>query len=435
MSPALKPCIWLYFLLLVLEGALRKWILPGLAEPLLIVRDPVVLMIYALAFASGHFPFRPAILALVAFAVISLGFALVTGTPPVVALYGLRINYLHVPLIFVMAQTLTHADVLRIGRVALWLTLGITALMLLQYQASPNSALNKGIGGGESGQLGGALGKIRPPGPFSFITGPMAWFPLATAFVMYGWTNRGAFSRRLLIAATAAIVIAVPISISRSLLFAVLIVVVFGLLTVARDVRRFGAVLFPLVLVLGLFQFAANQELTAAFSSRWENSTVAGGGIGSTIVRRFFSDFLTAFNILSEAPALGHGIGLGSNVGARYTSGEVAFLLAEGEWPKILLELGPMLGLCFILYRCWLALHVIWNAWRGLIHTGDSLGWILSGACILLVLNGQWAPPTILGFAVFGAGLALAAAPGREDTEDEDTDQANESDGQEIDTR
>ena len=127
MNPSLKPFIWLYFLLLVLEGALRKWILPGLAEPLLIVRDPVVLMIYALAFSSGVFPFRPAVLTLVAFAAVSLGFALIVGTPPVVAFYGLRINYLHVPLIFVMAQTLTHADVLRIGRVALWLTLGITA--------------------------------------------------------------------------------------------------------------------------------------------------------------------------------------------------------------------------------------------------------------------------------------------------------------------
>jgi len=422
-TPYLKPLLWLYFLLLVLEGALRKWFLPGLAEPLLIVRDPVVLMIYALAFSSGVFPFRPAVLALVGFAVVSLGFALIVGTPPVVAFYGLRINYLHVPLIFVMAQTLTHADVLRVGRAALWLTLGITALMLLQYSAGPSSPLNKGIGGGEGGQLGGALGKVRPPGPFSFITGPMAWFPLATAFVVYGWINRGVYSRRLLLAATAAIVIAVPVSISRSLLFSVLIVVAFGLLTVARDVRRLGAVFLPLVLVLILLQFAANQELTAAFSSRWEDSTVAGGGIGRTIVSRFFGEFTTAFNVLAGAPAFGHGIGLGSNVGARYTTGQITFLLAESEWSKILLELGPLLGLAFILYRCWLALHIVWNAWLGLLRTGDGLGWTLSGACVLLVLNGQWAPPTILGFAVFGAGLALAAAAGPETVDDEDADQ------------
>jgi hypothetical protein len=172
------------------------------------------------------------------------------------------------------------------------------------------------------------------------------------------------------------------------------------------------------VLVLVLLQFAANQELTAAFSSRWEDSTVAGGGIGQTIVNRFFGDFVTAFDVLSVAPAFGHGIGLGSNVGARFTTGEISFLLAEGEWPKILLELGPMLGLAFILYRCWLAFHVVWKSWRGLLQSSDGLGWMLAGACALLVLNGQWAPPTILGFAVFGAGLALAAAPGPDLEED-----------------
>jgi len=434
LNPYLKPLLWLYFFLLVLEGALRKWFLPGLADPLLIVRDPVVLMIYVLAFSSGLFPFRPAVLALIGFAVVSLGFALIAGTPLVVTIYGLRINYLHVPLIFVMAQTLTHADVLRIGRAALWLTIGITALMLMQYQAGPSSSLNKGIGGDEGGQLAGALGKTRPPGPFSFITGPMAWFPLATAFVMYGWTHRGVFSRPLLIAATAAIVIAVPISISRSLLFSVLIVVAFGLLTVARDLRRLGAVFLPVLLALLFLQLAANHELTDAFSSRWEDSTVAGGGIGQSIVRRFFGDFATAFNVLADAPAFGHGIGLGSNVGARYTTGEITFLLAESEWSKILLELGPILGLAFILYRCWLAFHVVWNAWLGLLHTGDGLGWMLSGACVLLVLNGQWAPPTILGFAVFGAGLALAAAPGPE-SEEEDANDAMEEDDEAAGTR
>lgn len=420
--PQLKPLLWLYFVLLVLEGALRKWFLPGLAEPLLIVRDPIVVMIYALAFSSGAMPLRPAVVALLGFAIVSLGFALVAGAPMFVAIYGLRINYLHVPLIFVMAQTLTHADVLRIGRIALWLTLGISALMLLQYQASPYSSLNKGIGGGEGGQLEGALGKIRPPGPFAFITGPMAWFPLATAFVVYGWTHRGTYPRPLLIAATAAVMLAVPISISRSLLFSVLIVVVFGLFTIARDVRKITSILFPVVLAFVFMRFANNSEITAAFSDRWEKSTVAGGGIGDSIVNRFFGDFLGAFRMVFDIPIFGQGIGLGSNVGARYTTGGISFTLAEGEWAKILLELGPLLGFAFIAYRCWLAFHIAWSAWLGLLRTGDGLAWMLVGASMLLVINGQWAPPTILGFAVFGSGLALAAAPGPEveDYEDED---------------
>src|SRR5690606_32437760 len=85
-------------------------------------------------------------------------------------------------------------------------------------------------------------------------------------------------------------------------------------------------------------------------------------------------------------------------------------LLAEAEWPKIVLELGPLLGLGFILYRCWLAAHVMMTGWRVMREEGNSLSWLLGGASFLAVLSGQWGPPTILGFAVFGAGLALAAA-------------------------
>ena len=35
----IKQMIWLYFFLLIFEGALRKWFLPFLATPLLVVRD------------------------------------------------------------------------------------------------------------------------------------------------------------------------------------------------------------------------------------------------------------------------------------------------------------------------------------------------------------------------------------------------------------
>src|SRR3546814_1990531 len=41
----LKQGIWVYFILLIFEGALRKWVLPGLATPLLVVRDPVALLL------------------------------------------------------------------------------------------------------------------------------------------------------------------------------------------------------------------------------------------------------------------------------------------------------------------------------------------------------------------------------------------------------
>ncbi|MEJ7769742.1 MAG: hypothetical protein WKF89_18125, partial [Chitinophagaceae bacterium] len=49
----LRYGIWLYILLLIFEGALRKWILPGLSTPLLIIRDPLAIWLLVTAVRQG----------------------------------------------------------------------------------------------------------------------------------------------------------------------------------------------------------------------------------------------------------------------------------------------------------------------------------------------------------------------------------------------
>ena len=51
----LRRMIWRYFVLLIGEGALRKWILPSLGAPLLVIRDPLVLLIYLQAVRCRRF--------------------------------------------------------------------------------------------------------------------------------------------------------------------------------------------------------------------------------------------------------------------------------------------------------------------------------------------------------------------------------------------
>jgi len=46
----------LYFLLLIFEGALRKWVFPQLSGPLLIVRDPIGLLIIWEAYRTHKWP-------------------------------------------------------------------------------------------------------------------------------------------------------------------------------------------------------------------------------------------------------------------------------------------------------------------------------------------------------------------------------------------
>jgi hypothetical protein len=155
---------------------------------------------------------------------------------------------------------------------------------------------------------------------------------------------------------------------------------------------------------------------------RWD--TAGGSGEGAawdSVIDRTVNGFTNPAYFIRVAPFLGHGIGTGSNVGARLTSGTVGFMLAEEEWGKVLLELGPVIGSAFILFRIVLTGRLGWLAWRALRENRNVLPLLIFAAVALAVLQGQWGPPTVLGFAVAGAGLLLGAlrpAPvpgGRED--------------------
>src|SRR5438045_3209696 len=77
---AIRGLIWIYFFLLMFEGVLRKWLLPSLSDPLMLIRDPFLLAIYVLAIASGAFPLNGyiTILSLLGSLAVFLGMAIGT---------------------------------------------------------------------------------------------------------------------------------------------------------------------------------------------------------------------------------------------------------------------------------------------------------------------------------------------------------------------
>ena len=52
---AIRKLIWAYIILWLIEGALRRWFLPGLASPLLLIRDPIVIAIYSSPWPGAFF--------------------------------------------------------------------------------------------------------------------------------------------------------------------------------------------------------------------------------------------------------------------------------------------------------------------------------------------------------------------------------------------
>ncbi len=415
MLKAIKFLLWTYLGLLIFEGALRKWVFPGAADALLIIRDPVVILIYALAIFGRVFPINGFVITVGVLTAASVAASFIAGQHNlIVMLYGLRINYLHLPLIWVMAEVLDVRDVRRYGIFILLIAIPMAFIMVEQFRSPINARINQGVGGTEGGQIFGADGKIRPPGFFAFITGPQLFLPLAAAFFFYQMSVKRQLPWLILLGAGISIAISLPVSISRTAVLATVLVGATFAFTLLFGSKRAGALLrtglLMGLLLVGLSFLPIFSEGRDAFLSRWQTAATSNQGDAvQNISDRVLGGFFQPFVMMKKAPLFGAGIGVGSNVGARLLSGKVGFLLAEDEWSKIFLELGPILGLVFIGFRIVLTVYLGFISLRALVFRREALPLLLFSAAGVAVFEYQWGPPTILGFAVLGSGMILAA--------------------------
>jgi hypothetical protein len=411
----IRHLIWLYIVLWLIEGALRRWFLPGLSSPLLLIRDPVVIAIYCIAVSSGLFPVNGFVIWGAMLALLSFVNAMVMGHGnALVALYGVRCDFIHVPLIFVMGKVLREKDLVAMAKVAVWVSVPYTALLVAQFYQPQDAWVNRGVGGTlEGAGFSGALERFRPPGTFSFITGPSQLYPLFTAcwFVLL-------LARKLpvwtMIASGAAILAAIPISISRTLFLSVAIVAVTGVSALFVTRRISFALVIQFVLGAAIISALASQSQIfrdgmEAFSMRWELATTEQGGFKEAIVDRLLNDLFGSFERVKSS---GLGTGYSTNVGQKALTSEVGFGASEAEWGRLLYDNGVTLGGFMIAYRVAIACAIVlasYRAWR----RGSTSSLLFASACFVIVLNGQWGQTTTLGSAVIGGGLALAAASNR----------------------
>ena len=415
-DPWMRRLVYAYFFLLIFEGALRKWVLPSLSGPLLVIRDPILLAIYVQALRRNLWPWNGWVLATLGLAVACVLASLAVGCPLKITLFGLRTDFWQIPLIFLMPAILSREDVMRIGKWMLLLLPGMAILALLQFRAGPGHWINATTGGSvseQSQQLFAAAGRVRPSGTFSFVTGMVSFLALGSAFVFEAFFNNPSAKR--LWPVTVAMVLALGISGSRSAILEVGIVAVAAGLMCVGNPGRLWRVAMPLVAALvafgllrGLSDFREGLDVN---KDRFESA----GGLREGILNRWFGDFVSAWQSERDANWLGSGLGMGTNVGAGLATGTLQFLLAEAEWARVILESGPVLGPAFIALRVAIAIYLLRRAMRALRERDDALGGLLLAAGALDLVTGQWGQATVSGFAVFTAGLCLASSEEEEE--------------------
>jgi hypothetical protein len=416
--PLLKKLFWAYFLLLIFEGALRKWIFPQLSAPLLLVRDPIGVMIIFEAYREGKWPEKwSAVTGILSAVLLSICVIqlIAGGNPWIAALYGLRSYLLPFPVAFIMGENLDEDDLRKFGLATLWILLPMTLIEVGQYLAPADSFLNRGAYEGGS-QITYTGLRVRASGTFSFVTGPYSFAPLAAAFVLYGFVNEKLAPRWLLWAGAFALLLSIPIIGSRTLVFELAgVAICAGIGAFCGVSQLFQSLKFaaPLLIIAFLVSLLpVFSEASVNLRRRFEEASTSEGSLGQSVEKRTIGAMAYA---IEQTDFLGHPFGFGMGTGAaaitKLTQGDVAFVAGEGEFDRILYELGPFPGLFFMILRLALAGFVVVGAIERA-RAQKPLAVLLVPLMVSTMILSVLEQPTEQGFMVVALGFCLCALRG-----------------------
>jgi hypothetical protein len=378
--------IFVIYLLAIFEGSLRKWVVPQFSQYVFFIRDPVLIVVYALATRHGLWPKGQAFFT-VSLWMCGVGVLLgalqgAFGGPSelrlILGIYGWRAYFLYVPLAFLVGAQFRREDVLRLFRLTLVLAIPIAVLVTVQFFAPPGAAVNVGNAEDQALQFRGLAvdgAHTRPMGPFSSGLGQQMFVATACAIVIALFIAPKHLRKSplpLLLPGAASVVTCAALSGSRGTVLqcglSVLFALGVGLLGRGGALKgralawplvlcAAAVVLVPLVLPEGLNSFTERWQTADRAESRSFEWGVFGRALYGLI------DFV---RLVDHVPLLGYGLGYGGNasitLGARI-DGLMPGYLAETDFARHMVDLGPVFGIGYIVFRLalagWLAALVL----------------------------------------------------------------------------
>jgi len=395
----------------VVEGAVRKWFLPAYAEMVYFYKDALMAAVLA-----GYLTTRrkaPLVVGrqlkvffvlLAAFVIYAVAVVPNPSAPHVlVSLFGLKAYCLYMPLVFLVPRMFTTKEKLAgFLRWYLVIALMVAALGVWQFMdGSQDSALNRYAWSDEA--TGGATQDtalfadsegtyyVRVTSTFSFVSGLTVYLPVVFALLLGLTSLRSlrtlpAAARLLYYLAMGGVAATAFMSGSRSVIVNLLVVaVVFYAFTSLKDAMRrlrqfaVGGLLILLALVV-----VAPHAVDALYQRAFGGEEQIEEGRA-----RIAEVFSFPFREAEYAGAFGYGIGatqnsvptLMSRLGLART-GETIPVAVESESARVMLELGVVGFLLFTLLR----LGVLVTAWRACVLVRDRETKALAAACFAALL-------------------------------------------------
>ena len=404
----------------VLEGALRKWIFPQISEMVYFLKDGILLGAYAGYLAQERQPFlalTTRVSPLVLTVAISTVLFLETLNPALgsvlVGLLGAKGYLLYMPLAFVLPDLFRSVGELeRFVRWYLVFCLPVCLLGIAQFFAPADSPINtyaKSLV--ETDVVTFEDGNVRITGTFPFLGGFASYLTMCLAWMFATLTRQRRWRWRL---ALGSVLVLISVNLlmtgSRGAVLSAMILlvgfVVYSFFERHRSSRQLAMVLITAAVVCVLVSAKLFPTAVEAFMGR-------ANGEADSVTERVGTGFIEP--LLGAQDSGFGGYGAGSTQVACYALRDQLHLgppvstppAAEGEMLRVMLELGIFGFIAWYALRIYF-LWVLWQASRTVRHPGLRLLALAAFLFHALTFNGQLVTNTAVGvFYWFLAGFAF----------------------------
>lgn len=363
-----KKGFWIFLFFIFIEGAMRKWFMPGLSSAWMMCREPIVIWTVLSLMGTYHLK------STVAKAFMFIGVFMLITTMTMghqnlgVALYGFRIWFFHIPYIFIMASKLNREDLIRICQFLTIVFLPMTLLYVAQWASPPNSWVNMKLGG----ILRDASEGLRPSGTFLMSPGAAYYNPLvvsifiATLLSTYYKKTILKFKSEIYVLALA-IIITLAVSVSRgtviqSAVSAIFVSIIYSMCGKTKKIKKLFigmAIIYTLFIFISKISIGGINILQP-ITKRFEIAAEQEGGTSGILDSRVFESY-RFWNIENPLPLFGYGIGAGSNYGTQTLNIGNGNSWGFGEYSSQIVtnEMGLIFGAVVFLLRIGLCLYLL----------------------------------------------------------------------------
>lgn len=362
----------------ILAGAVRKWMFPGV-QILYLLQDVPLVIAYAYALSKGLFWAGwlawACIIGSLLLCMQGLLQVIVINLSWVTAIIGLHHYIIYLPILFIAPVCFNFKHRRRFLRFNLLSTIPMAAIAVLQARSPQAAWINRTTSGATAFSIGGS-DAFRASGTFNFALPFAVWCGVVVSLVIGEWlqspTQRSFKSRILLIICTISACVATEVSGSRSAVFAAALAFLGGFLAVLLT-RRTKLIVNFIVLTVLLPVLGGLAYLIAPASVMGNLNRFSGEENHRDLAHR--SEYMAVgFVTATDLSLLGKGVGVGIQAANVESANAYVVTLSENDTMRGVEELGTFTGTILDLARYFGAIAFVLMGVRTLLQT-PSVGY------------------------------------------------------------